>query len=94
MKNDESIYYYKDTGFQGTVIQTQPTESYRDATSSEYPWTDPTPPDQSCVWVRHKHVMKNEPDGYYFTRLESDNLDIIWTTPSEKCRDAGLHKSY
>ena len=32
--------------------------------------------------------MKHENDRYYFTRLNSEDVDICWSTPTEKWRDA------
>ena len=94
-KNGESIEYYRTYGFGETISWTKLTESYRDATSEKNPWTHPTSPDnitynkcESCILVCHKHVMKNEPDQYFFTRLDADDLDISWSTPSEEWRDA------
>ena len=31
--------------------------------------------------------MKNDPDRYYFTRLDSEDADIMWSKPSENLSD-------
>ena len=100
VSQQKPIYYYKSSsGWNDTVLWTEPTERYRDAKTDEIPWSHPSPPVnkctntvQNCVWVRHKHVMKQEPDVYYFSRLDSEDLDIIWTTPAEQWRDATVNE--
>ena len=100
VSQQKPIYYYKSSsGWNDTVLWTEPTERYRDAKTDEIPWSHPSPPVnkctntvQNCVWVRHKHVMKQEPDVYYYSRLDSEDLDIIWTTPAEQWRDATVNE--
>ena len=77
LPQQKPMYYYKTTKhFNDTIMWTEPTESYRDANSEEYPWVDPTPPGnqfthpvQNCVWVRHKHVMENESDVFLLLQI-------------------------
>ena len=69
--NSESIEYCRTYGFRDIISWTKSTESYRDTTPDETPWTHPIPPEnitcnnyKSFVWICHKHAMKNEPDEY------------------------------
>ena len=39
------------------------------------------------VWVCHKLVLKNEHEWYYFSRLDSNDGDIMCSTPSENWCD-------
>ena len=94
-KNGVKMNYYISTGLKKSILWEKPNEPYRDASKQEIPWTIPKPPDNlisndssTIVWVRHKHVIKDEIDKYYFTRLNSADMDISWTTPSEEWRDA------
>ena len=92
--------YYISTGLNIYILWEEPNEPYRDASKQEIPWNIPKPPnylisnDSSPIeWVRHKHIMKDELDQYYFTILNSEDIDISWTTPSEAWRDAKYNES-
>ena len=87
----KNVYYYPKNSFGSEkVMWTKPSEPLRDTQIDEKLWRHPSLPDnvtddkpKTVVWLRHKLVLKNEDDQYYFSKLGDDG-DIMCTTSFER----------